>query len=315
MSLLGWTALVLTLLLVMAGARSWWDKEEPRARAALLGCWTVGLAGALMTWALPGASAWLYEHVPGSGLLRDGSRLLALCAPLLVSLLGHGVVVVLDVAAPDRGTRGVFAVALVVWPVLMLPDPLLAERGRLDPATYPAAYQEARQVIAEEGADARQGDLLVLPLSSYRQPEWNGERKVLDPIWRYLPLDYVASDELFVAGRRLPGEDPRVPLVRQALAAPTPGERAERLASQGIGWVVVDNTAPGTSAEVDGRTLLDGDLTLIRLEGARPRAVPTAWRLAMAAAWSAFLLGPILWVGLSLRRRRRLLPRRHTTDP
>ena len=34
--------------------------------------------------------------------------------------------------------------------------------------------------------ERRDGDLLVLPFTSYRAPTWNGYRKVLDPVGRFL---------------------------------------------------------------------------------------------------------------------------------
>ena len=46
-------------------------------------CWAIGYAAALVTWLFPGAVAWTGEHVPGGAVLRDGSRLLLLSAPLV----------------------------------------------------------------------------------------------------------------------------------------------------------------------------------------------------------------------------------------
>ena len=40
----------------------------------------------------------------------------------------------------------------------------------------------------------------MLPFTSYRAPAWNGGRKVLDPLGRYLAPDYLADDELGVSG-------------------------------------------------------------------------------------------------------------------
>ena len=99
----------------------------------------------------------------------------------------------------------------MLLPVALLPDLALGVGHRLEPADYPAAYDEARDLA---GAD-RDGDVLVLPLSSYRAPDWNHRHLVLDPIGRYLTPDYVASDVLVVDGVPLSGEDPRVPRGRR----------------------------------------------------------------------------------------------------
>ena len=69
-------------------------------------------------------------------------------------------------------------------------------------------------------ADADGDDVLCCRSRSYRAPDWNDGRKVLDPLGRYLEPDYVASDELCVVRRRsVAGEDPRGADVRAALAA------------------------------------------------------------------------------------------------
>ena len=120
------------------------------------------------------------------------------------------------------------------------PDLALGVGHRIEPADYPASYAEARQLLED-----RDGDVLVLPLSSYRAPAWNHRHLVLDPIGRYLTHDYVASDVLVVDGVPLSGEDPRVRDAAQALAEPTPEERAAALGRIGIGAVVTDPTAPG----------------------------------------------------------------------
>ena len=71
---------------------------------ALVVCWVVGVGLAVVSWSAPGAVGWLAAHVPGGGLLRDGSRLLALAAPLTVVLVARGAESLLD-RTPDRATR------------------------------------------------------------------------------------------------------------------------------------------------------------------------------------------------------------------
>ena len=179
-------------------------------------CWAVGWGLAVLTWALPGVPAWLGGHVPGAGLLRDGSRLLLLCAPLLVVLTAHGAVELGRLLRRAGPLRGTVAAVLVVLPVTLLPGLALGAAGRLDPVDYPTEYAQVRDLLADRDTYG-DGDVLLLPLSSYRQPGWNDRRKVLDPLGRYLRRDYVASDVLVVSGRAIDGEDPRVGQVAAAL--------------------------------------------------------------------------------------------------
>jgi hypothetical protein len=232
-------------------------------------------------------------HVPGTGLLRDGARALALCAPLVVALAAQGAATV--VRAASQGTaRVVWAGVLVVLPVTLLPDAALGLSGGLEPAEYPAAYAEARTAVTAERDRGATGDLLVLPLTSYRQPAWNHRHKVLDPVGRNLTPDYVASDVLVVSGTAVAGEDPRVTAVDSALDETSPTARAVALADLGIGFVVVETDAPGTAPEVAGETLLaSGDLRVLRVADPRPRDVPAGWYAALTLAWAG-------WLGLLL---------------
>jgi hypothetical protein len=260
---------------------------------------------ALLTWLAPEAMGWLVANVPGAGLFRDGARGLALCAPLLVALAAQGAAEAWRLAPRAVVARTTLAAAVVVLPVTLLPDAALGLSGRLDPASYPASYDEARAVVAAEqerdGDDA--GDVLVLPLSSYRQPAWNHHHKVLDPMGRFLTPDYVASDRLVVSGVELAGEDPRVAEVSDALAAATPEARAQGLARLGIGVVVVEHDAPGDAPQVAGETLLDtSQVSVLRVPHPVPRTVPEGWIAAMAVAWLLFVTTFLVGVGRLLRR-------------
>jgi hypothetical protein len=298
---LGWLALVLLVGLAAVGARSWWRRTPARERAALVTCWAVGWATAVLTWLAPGLVGWASEHVPGAGVLRDGARALVLCAPLLAVLVAEGVRVLAGRAPAEIVARGALAVGAVLLPVALLPGLALGVGHRIEPADYPAAYGQARDLVSD-----RPGDVLVLPLSSYRAPEWNHRHLVLDPVGRSLRRDYVASDVLVVDGRPLSGEDPRVDDAARALAEPTPEARAAALARIGIGAVAVDPRAPGDAPpEVAGQTLLDtADLHVVALDDVTPREVQTSWQLAVGAGWAAFLAPYVLALGLAVRRRR-----------
>jgi hypothetical protein len=126
--------------------------------------------------------------------------------------------------------------------------------------------------------------VLLLPMSSYRQPSWNNDHKVLDPVGRLLPLDYVASDDLFVDGVRIAGEDKRARAAAAALRAPTPGQRAAGLSALGVGFVVTERDA-GTSPGVAGRALLDRPTVLVQqLADVHEQTTSTSWFVAMVIA-------------------------------
>lgn len=287
-------SLAVLALLCAVGVRAWAAALPRRDVVAFVVCWAIGWGTAVLTWALPDAMAWSVAHVPGAGLLRDGSRVLALCAPLLAALAGYGAATVTrKVAGP--APRASLGLALLLAPVATMPDAAFGESGRLQPVDYPASYLAAADLVGDRYAQGQQGDVLVLPLTSYRAPAWNDGRKVLDPMGRLLPADYVASDELSVSGRLLAGEDPRVREVAGALAAPTPAARSRRLAEAGIGLVVEERDAAAPLPELDGRAETVGDtVTVLRLDAAQEEPTPVAWWVAMAIAWTAYA-GMFAW--------------------
>jgi hypothetical protein len=303
-----WLMLALLLVLVVLGARSWWRAQDRRDAVAFVACWVVGLAVPLIGWASPDLVGWLVEEVPGAAVFRDTSRTLALCAPLTVLVAAEGARRVWLRLHTPPVLRVAVGATLVVLPLALMPDAAWGVSSRLSPADYPADYAVARTVVAR-AHEASGGDVLVLPLSSYRQPSWLDGRKMLDPLGRYLTPDYVASDELVVSGVTLPGEDPRVRDVRAALDLPTPEARAEQLADLGIGYVVLEPNAAGEAPEVAGRVLLDRpDVRVTALADARARSAPTVWVVALAAAWLAFVgcvgVGVAGVVGGVMKRRR-----------
>ena len=93
---------------------------------------------------------------------------------------------------------------LAVLPIALMPDAAWAVDGRLRPADYPASWSAAREVVAD-AHEVSGGDVLLLPLTSYRAPDWLDGGKVLDPMGRYLTPDYVAADDLVVVRRAGPG--------------------------------------------------------------------------------------------------------------
>ena len=130
-----------------AGPAALWRTAPRRDAVTLVVCWALGYGLAVLTWVAPDLVAWAGAHVPGAAVLRDGSRLLVLCAPLLAPLAA---------AAPDRlpdlfedgAVRVMVAGALVLLPVLLLmSDAAWGLRGQLRPVDLPADYAAARRVI------------------------------------------------------------------------------------------------------------------------------------------------------------------------
>ncbi|MDP3890672.1 MAG: hypothetical protein Q8Q44_05535, partial [Nocardioides sp.] len=304
---IAWAALAVLGALVALGAARWWRGTASRDRAAYLGCALVGWGLAVLTWASPGAVGWLVATVPGAGLLRDGSRFLALAAPALVVMSSAGVAVIWQRVPTQATVRVSVATAFLLAPVALLPDATWGVASRLDAVTYPSSYAEAREVVARAVKEVP-GDVLLLPASSYRQPAWNGGQKVLDPLGRYLTPDYVASDVLVVSGVVVAGEDARARDAVTALEAQTPEGRAAALGRLGIAVIVIDREAPGETPDIGGEVLLESpELVVVALPGADERDAPIGWIVAMIAAWAAFAGLP---ASGALAAGRRLLRRR-----
>ena len=222
--------------------------------------------------------------VPAGGLIRDGTRWLCLLVPLEAVAFGAGVHTILYRAEFTAWEVPVMVFALVL-PIAAMPDLAWGVGGRLEPATYPTAWVDARRVIE---ASTVRGDIVVLPFSSYRKPAWNHDTSVLDPAGRYFDRPTVTNDDLVVSGRTIAGEDPRAARIQRVLRS----SNARRgLARQGIGIVVVETDAPGARAalrQVRGARELDVEGTSIRvfaLPGARPKAIVESDRQIMTATW------------------------------
>lgn len=307
--LLAVVGLLVLAVLAAAGLAVLLRRPTPAARGLarpLAVLWAVGWGLAVLTWAAPGPVGDLAEVLPGAGVLRDGARLLLLCVPLLVLLVALAVdAAARRLRAARLPTPAVVALlgVLVLWPVTVLPDAAIGVAGRLDAVEYPSSYAGARAALEEAAPD---GDVLVLPLSSYRAPDWNDGRPVLDPLPRVLVPVPVASDDLVVDDVTVAGEDPRVRDARVALAEPDPAARAAALGRLGIAAVAEDLTAPGPRAEVAGEQVwADERLRVLVLPEAEPRSVPTGWVAAMGLAWAAYLAVAAAGLVLALVRRRR----------
>ncbi|MDZ5661898.1 hypothetical protein SFC79_09010 [Nocardioides sp. S-58] len=247
----GVVAVLLVLVVCAAGVRAW-RRSSPRGEVvALTTAGVVGLLVALAGSVAPGAVEWLVAHVPGGGLVRDGSRFVALLAPLQAILFGFGVARI-AAAVPARQLGATVATGLVLAPLALMPDAAWGLSGQLRAVSYPDELAEARAAMQEERAAGAAGDLLSLPFTSYRRPGWNHGRRVLDPVGRWFPVDYLASDTLVVSGRVVGGEDERAARVADLLGTLTGAELTQALRDEGIGWVVVDREATRAVAAETG---------------------------------------------------------------
>lgn len=296
-TLLAWAGLLVLLALALTGRRTFLATTPNARRWLLVGA--VGWAVAVLSWASPEAIGWLGEQVPGLGLLRDGTRTLGPLVPVEAALFAAGAA---RIVARARDAEWVVAPALVLLPVLLLPDLAWGASGALRPATYPASYDVARGAVAERAARGPDGDLLVLPFTSYRAPAWNDDQSVLDPLGRYLTPDYLVSDTLFVGGTEVTGEDPRGPAVLDALAESSTASRADALAAVGVRFVVYDESVQLPSSlhamlapEVAGDPVVKTrDLTVVELTDPRSDPAPRATVMVLVLAWAGWLLWPLV---------------------
>lgn len=313
----GWAAVVQLVVVVavcVAGLRAWRSGVLLRDRLGLVLAALLGLAVALLGSLAPDLLGWVVAHVPGGGLFRDGSRFVALLAPLTASLFGTGVAVLVGKVA-ERAGQVLVATVLVLAPLALMPDLGLGLAGRLSAVSYPAEYAAARDAIEERQDAGVRGDTLILPFSSYRLPPWNDDRPTLDPTGRFLTPNYLASDVLYVDGAAIAGEDERAARVGELLESGLETEAlAKALAEEGIAWVVLDRGAEEMvgdavpSADLAGLPVLhDGsELTVWELPDPKPAEAGTAREVAMAVAWLAGLGTLGLAAAMLLRRRVRL---------
>ncbi len=261
-----------------------------------------GLALALVvgTGVAPDALGRMAEAVPGGGLLRDGTRYLAMLAPLEAVAFGAGAHELARRIRRGDVRQGV-AVLLILVPIVALPDLAWGVGGRLEAVDYPPGWQDARSVVAAADVD---GDVLVLPFEAYRRPPWNDDRPVLDPAGRYFDRTTVTDDDLRVPGRTIGGEDPRSARLRSILAD---GADPEALARAGIGLVVLATDAAGAEEAarlvrgLESLPVLGSGLEVYTVPDARTSAVEVGDRRLMIAAWGAAGLALALGVYGAIR--------------
>ncbi|MBO4165301.1 hypothetical protein [Micromonospora antibiotica] len=234
------TPVATALLLVLAGygVRTLRGRWPVGVADRVAGLAAAGFLTALLG-VLPGGSTllgWAVASVPGAGVLRDGQKFLIPYALLLVVAGALGAERLADRVAARGATGGARAllVAVLLLPVVVLPDLAFGAAGRLRPVAYPADWDAVARRL-----DGRSGEVLSLPFGAYRAYPWNDGRTVLDPLPRYVDADVLVDDTLWVGATGVRGENPRAAEVGRVLAAGGP------VAVTGVRWVVVQRTVDG----------------------------------------------------------------------
>lgn len=283
---------------VLIGVITMW--HDARRLLVVLGvAGAVGLAMALSGWLLPGLVERVVADIPGGGLVRDGTRWIALLVPLQAVGFGVGVCTLIE---RRRALMAPITVLGIALPLAALPDLAWGVGNRLQPVSYPQSWHSAREVIADSDVS---GDILVLPFSAYRRPSWNHDTPVFDPAGRFFDRTTVTNDELEVSGALIKGEDPRAALVRRALDAP---DVLTALPQEGIGVVVVDTEAPGAEsalalmAGAEERAVSGDQLRVFTLPpGASNSVASHVERGLMVTAWVIAALSLFAGLGLAVR--------------
>lgn len=231
--------ILVTLGIAAAGvrtlARRW--GVAPARSLVLLGVFGVLLASLATLPLGEPVLTWAMARVPGAGLLRDAQKWVAwLALPLALGFA-------LAVESVARRAKGIVVVA-ALFPLLVLPDLAFASWGRLETVRYPDDWRVVHDLLA---ADDRPGDVLALPLSTFRTFRWNDFRTQLDPAPRALPKTVLIDDTLRVGAQVIAGEDARLDRIRGA-------NSARELAVEGVGWILVEHGTPGL---VDPKLLAD----------------------------------------------------------
>jgi hypothetical protein len=191
--------------------------------------------------------------LPGLGLVRDTQKWVALAMPGY-AVAGAGVVVTLRHRMPAVAT----AVACCLALLAVLPDLAWGVSGKVASVRYPQAWATAAALI---NADPQ--PVAVLPPDSMRNFAWAGAAPVLDPLPRWVSADVLATGDLVIGGRTVPGEGERARVVQRLL---TSGADAAEVSHAGVGWVVVESGGAPLALPVAYR---DDDLTLYRVGGER----------------------------------------------
>ncbi len=201
-------AIVVVVASVVLGTRHWWRLTPDLApRLAALGVVGLLLALALTT----GVGQDLLRHavtsVPGTGLLRDGQKLLAPFVLLVACPLGAAVDV-LSRALSRWGLEVVVSVGLllVLVPIALVPDGAGLVWRTVQPIPFPAALDRVASTVDDGPPDRA---LVTLPWRSYRNFAWGTGYPSSDPLVRMVDRPVITSDDLVVGDRASTGRAPQ----------------------------------------------------------------------------------------------------------
>ena len=152
-------------------------------------------------------------------------------------------VVTLRPRVPALATAAVCCLALLA----VLPDLAWGVGGKVTAVRYPPGWATVAALI---NADPR--PVAVLPPDIMREFGWAGTAPVLDPLPRWVSADVLATGDLVIGGRTVPGEGQRARDVQRLLES---GASTDELARNGVGWVVVEagGTTPPPAPEPSRR--------------------------------------------------------------
>ncbi|MBT2210778.1 MULTISPECIES: hypothetical protein [Actinomadura] len=290
-----WLLLVLAALAAHAtglrrGAEAW-SASRGIAAAGVAG-FAVAAFGAVAAPVLEG----MVDLWPGFAVLRDGQQYVAPLAVVVAVGLG---------TAADRAAGArlpLVPTGAVLAPLLLLPTLAWGAAGHLRAVDYPADWARARQIIEDDPAP---GDVLVLPWASYRSYPWNHDRRVLDPLPRYLRRRVIVNDAVTVqrAGEAVTvrPEDPRAVRLGRIIASGAPDAAALRL--EGVRYVVFDAEISASHIQRATTLLRSADLVVYRIDGTSPAHEARVSVAPVVTVWvtvGAVVLWSILTAGISL---------------
>ncbi|MCX8560389.1 hypothetical protein OS122_05705 [Mycolicibacterium mucogenicum] len=287
---------VALLAVVALGARKAWSVTAARP-LLVLAVAAVVVPALLATDAGSAFLDWLIRTIPSTGVLRDGQKWVALAMP------GYALAGAAAVTALRRWLPTAFAAAGCCVVVLAaLPDLAWGVGGQLRSVPYPAGWYS---VAAQINSDPK--PVAVLPPDVIRQFPWAGPTPVLDPLPRWVSADVLATGDLVIGGRTVPGEGARARRVQDLLLR---GADVHQLAAAGVGWVVVEGATPALSLPIAYR---DNDITLYRVGGTTPAASGRALLIAAHLVWLGMLIGGL--AAMVIQRRRGLSTLRRRVPP
>ena len=218
----------------------------------------------------------MVRALPGLGVVRDAQKWVALAVPGY-ALAAAGAVVTLRRWLPGFAAAAVCGLALIAT----LPDLAWGVGGKVVAVQYPPGWAAAAATI---NADPR--PVAVLPAGSMRPFPWAGDAPVLDPLPRWVRADVLATGDLTISGRLVPGEGGRAREVERLLAT---GADHDALARAGVGWLVVEK---------------GDDVTVTRIGGEQAVSSHRGLMLLTHGLWLAMLVGGgvIVLVGCIRRR-------------